>query len=58
MSLMRKHRFSSHGGTCPPPSMHIAFVNHVQSETGTVLSKARYNAPDDEGATVREVRPS
>ena len=38
--------------------MHIAFVSHVQSETGMVLSKTRCNVPDDEGVTVREVRPS
>jgi hypothetical protein len=38
--------------------MHIALVNHVQSETGVNLSKTMYNAPDDEGVTAREVRPS
>jgi hypothetical protein len=38
--------------------MHIALVNQVQPETGVILSKTMYNAPDDEGAIAREVRPS
>jgi hypothetical protein len=38
--------------------MHIALVNHVQFETGGILSKTMYNSLDDEGVTAREVRPS
>jgi hypothetical protein len=33
-------------------------ANHVQSETGVILSETMYKAPDDEGIAAREVLSS